>query len=780
MSQSGSGITYGIRLAAILLFTATGLAAQTVRGVVTEEGTGTPLQGALVLLVAPQGDSSSIGVLTDAAGEFVLSAPPGRWRVRADRIGHRSVHSAPFRVAAGDELYIPLESPVEAVSLAALQVSTASRGCSRGPGRGDAVATIWNEARKALESVYWAREQDLVRFETVVYQRDLDPKTLEVRAEQSERRDASGRRPFSSLDPLLLADRGYVQQTDSGTYYFAPDEQVLLSSVFLDGHCFSLRSAPAQPDLIGLAFEPLGRGRQVDIAGLLWLDAATHELRFLEFRYADIPLDVDTHNLGGRVDFQRLPSGAWIPRRWWIRMPEIEIRNIRRLGLALDRQVLTGIRERGGEVLAVETRGRGRIENLDRPRVQGTVYDSTRAGPLARAEVFLVGTDLAARTDEHGRFLLSSGSGDYQLAFRHPRLDSLGFHPPSTPISMREGVVRQVRLAVPSQRSIVASACREPGGAVVGGIVRDGHGRSVPTARVLLAWRSMVGQISERVAETNSRGHFAFCDAPTGTPLFARAVHDGLTSEPVDTEAEPTGVGWTELRIDTLRTGRLAGRVTDQATGAPVADATIHVRRTGLTTRTDSDGAFLLAGGPQGARVLEVEHIAYGVRSETFRIRADSTVSLHVAMTADAIVLEPLNVTVTRRYTSPGLDGFYARLGGAQGRFVTAEQIDQRKPGQLSDILREVPGLEVNCGMASVVSSGCMIRFERAQALGQTCPVQFFLDGSSVSKEMVETMRPEEIAGIEVYNGLSGVPPAFRRGRDTRCGVVAVWLKARP
>jgi len=96
--------------------------------------------------------------------------------------------------------------------------------------------------------------------------------------------------------------------------------------------------------------------RVIDIQGTMWLDAATSELRRLDFEYENLDLDVDTRQLGGTVEFARLPSGAWIVRDWAIRVPIIEQGPARRTagGRRLaPKRILTGIDEGGGQVTAV-------------------------------------------------------------------------------------------------------------------------------------------------------------------------------------------------------------------------------------------------------------------------------------------------------------------------------------------------------------------------------------------------------------------------------------------
>jgi hypothetical protein len=78
--------------------------AQTVRGVLREEGTGGPIGGAFIVLLDEDGGrpGRDIGTLTDDDGRFQLRAPePGRYRLRAERIGFKSTLSEVIELEAG-------------------------------------------------------------------------------------------------------------------------------------------------------------------------------------------------------------------------------------------------------------------------------------------------------------------------------------------------------------------------------------------------------------------------------------------------------------------------------------------------------------------------------------------------------------------------------------------------------------------------------------------------------------------------------------------------------
>src|SRR5690606_23537360 len=74
-------------LSGLLLLGGTSLAAQTVRGVLTEEGSARPISGALVLLLDADGRQAS-GSLTDEQGRYQIRASAaGRYTLRIQRIG---------------------------------------------------------------------------------------------------------------------------------------------------------------------------------------------------------------------------------------------------------------------------------------------------------------------------------------------------------------------------------------------------------------------------------------------------------------------------------------------------------------------------------------------------------------------------------------------------------------------------------------------------------------------------------------------------------------------
>jgi hypothetical protein len=93
--------------------------------------------------------------------------------------------------------------------------------------------------------------------------------------------------------------------------------------------------------------------------------------------------------------------------------------------------------------------------------VAGTVFDSTRAAPLAGAVVRLAGTGHTATTDASGAFRIGEvPAGRYQVEFGHPRADSLQWKPDAAEVAVAEGE-SAVHLSLPRRAAPVFVAGRD-------------------------------------------------------------------------------------------------------------------------------------------------------------------------------------------------------------------------------------------------------------------------------------------------------------------------------
>src|SRR3954451_6937155 len=525
------------------LLSATPLAAQAVQGRLVQPD-GAPVAQTLVSLVDSAGRSVGTA-LTDRQGGFTLRAPaPGRFTLRAERVGYALTESPAFRLAAGETVQQRLVSNDRRASLAEIVAVGAARRCTVRPGEGEQTAAVWNEARKALSAAAYGQRERLFRYRVAQFQRDLDPNSGRVLRETRSEQATVAAHPFASPPAAELSARGWIQTTEAGTLYYGPDAAVLVSDEFLNDHCMRLEDdrSVAGDSLVGVAFEPVGGRRQPDVRGVLWLHRATAELRRVEYVYTSLPEGVANRRLGGTVEYARLDDGPWIVRRWSIRMPQLEVQQGARttpgrggeIYTAYERARLFAIREDGGEVLSTTARSGGAaLAEAQAASVEGVVWDSTRAAPLAGARVFVSGTPLEAVTDSAGRFRIEGlRGGTYTVAFSHYRLGPATVAVRTATVAAEPGATAQVRLAVPGLATVAAALCpatapAQPFRGVILGSIRGPEG-TVAGATVRATWSGGDGGFVATVADPS--GGFALCGVPEGEEVVLSA-------------GQPTGAG---------------------------------------------------------------------------------------------------------------------------------------------------------------------------------------------------------------------------------------------
>ncbi len=532
-------------LCALLTCLGSVLTGQTVRGSVYELATGEPVRGGFVLLIGEDG-AEVARVLTDALGRFTVVGPrSGRYRLKTVAVGRVGWESEVFELTVNEERTVDVTMSMLPVALPALVVE-ADRRCRVRPGAGVAAGELWDEARKALEAVVWTEREGTLRHRIVRYERELDPRSLEVRRHEESTREGVYRgSPFVTAAPQLLADRGYVRETLDGDWiYEAPDARVLLSEAFADLHCLAVERPHRQrPGLVGLTFEPV-RGRDlVDISGVMWLDAETAELRQLEFQYRSLPWDVDATHIGGQVRFRQLPDGPWMVEKWFIRMPQLGYRERQVLpsGLRGTEWVLIGLLEQGGWVDEVRSLAGTAVWYAPTARLQGVVTDEASGGSVRGATVYLLGTDRSAQTDGRGAFAMDSlAPGRYQVVVGHPALDAeRHIQPPrATTIGRGDTIRIDVRLRTPA--SMIGALCPTlpADSGVVAGLVRVAASGLPVTGAAVTAewsrWRQTGGVLQEERLGVEHRsdesGYYHVCGVPLDATITIRVTAPGSTA----------------------------------------------------------------------------------------------------------------------------------------------------------------------------------------------------------------------------------------------------------
>lgn len=514
------------------------LLAQTVTIRAVEDSTRRPLPGVVVRL--HQGSRILHTGLTRENGTVTLRAPaPGRYEITAARIGHEGFGPAAIDIAAGSQSQV-IVMPRDVRTLPPIVVTSASR-CAGGPGSA-AAAALWEEVRTALTANALTASEGRVTLDVVRFERDLTPDKVWLR-ERVIRRHLTTGQPFVAEHPDSLLRRGFVYKVADSLHYAAPDAALLLTDAFLEGHCFSARNDGPPGARLGLAFAPVpGRGLP-DVEGVLRIDEATRELRYLEFTFTRLGREEGLGGPGGRVEFQRLEDGSWIVKDWALSMPVVgRVRPVGQPDGPIERLRLLGWLEAGGRAAVRRAAEPSALASRTTSSVTGTVYDSLLDAPLVGAVVSIDGESdsLNVSTDATGRFVIVvPGAGPRLLRVTHEKLGVVA-DSSTREIVLTPGAPVDVTVSVPPigrfARTLCGGELGNPGQTGIIGIVRDATGQPREGVRVRASWFTAPGrnQYGRRDLDTRSvsRGLFTLCGLPpTGVTLELDGVKTSVRLE---------------------------------------------------------------------------------------------------------------------------------------------------------------------------------------------------------------------------------------------------------
>ena len=423
--------------------------------------------------------------------------------------------------------------------------------------------------------------------------------------------------------------------------------------------------------------------------------------------------------------------------------------------------------------------------------VTGVVRDSISRTPLAGAVVQLVAADGVERpgrtvmADSTGAFTISDvAEGRYALGFFHPMLDSLGLEPSLRQVSVGARQTVRIDLSTPSPARLRAAICGaqalgDSSGVVVG-IVRDARaGEPAAGAEVLGQWNEMsftatgvVRSTPRLVATTKETGWFALCNVPTGGMMALSASRGADSTDVVDLQVPADGFLRTDLYLGSARAadGRISGVVLSAAERRPVAGARVGITG-GPQTLANDRGEWTIVNAPLGTRTLEVRAVGYYPERRLVQVVAGAP-PLRIALPTLKAVLDTIRVTAAR-VQGARLAGFDQRRKTSLGRYLTPDDIARRNPIVTSDLLKNFPGLAVHRS-----ETGNAVVTMRSNFTDRCTPA-IYIDGYQVNmigpEDIDAYLRPQDIAGIEVYTG-TAVPPQFDPG-ISGCGSIAIWTK---
>ena len=310
-------------------------------------------------------------------------------------------------------------------------------------------------------------------------------------------------------------------------------------------------------------------------------------------------------------------------------------------------------------------------------------------------------------------------------------------------------------------------------------VVLDESGADpVPNATVIVRWTDSERARRSVREDVGAAGRLVLCAPRDARQATLWAEFADLSSE----EAVVAVVAGTvhdvalALRSGPLETGRLIGEVRDARTDDPVVAAVLSVPGREEVAETNRRGRFVLSGVPAGMRELTVRHLGYAPLSHVVEVSPGLTTEVDIGLVPDPVEMEPI-VATALRLRRLEIKGFYERKYWGElvgtGTFYTAEDIDRRRPVEISHMVADESGIRLKCNMRR---TDCrLVNTRLSSPVTGDCPLAFYVDGMpGRGMRLDDFVRPVEIAGLEIYKGLASGPAEFP---SSRCGLVVVWTK---
>jgi hypothetical protein len=187
---------------------------------------------------------------------------------------------------------------------------------------------------------------------------------------------------------------------------------------------------------------------------------------------------------------------------------------------------------------------------------------------------------------------------------------------------------------------------------------------------------------------------------------------------------------------------------------------------------TDDSGSFDMRGIPPGITVFSVRRLGYEAATFTAMLKEGKAHRVTFVLTEVATSLAGVKVE-EKVAPSSWLSLFEKHRSNNRGTFFTRKDIERRQARTASDILRVVAGVSVantRMGPQLVMTRGAGAR---------RCFPQLYVHTTPYSG-MIDDFSADDVEAIEVYNGISEVPPDLNTMGRPICAAVVIWTREPP
>ena len=217
-------------------------------------------------------------------------------------------------------------------------------------------------------------------------------------------------------------------------------------------------------------------------------------------------------------------------------------------------------------------------------------------------------------------------------------------------------------------------------------------------------------------------------------------------------------------------TAKLVGTITDTS-GVPLSRAEIWlVAGSTLRTISNDSGKFELPGLPVGSITLGVRRLGYESATFTAVLKAGKTHRATFPLSPSAHSLAEVKVQDT---VSSWLSAFEEHRSMHRGTFITRRDFERDNLRIATDILRRVPGVQV-----VPTRSGTAVQMMRGFGV-RRCTPQLYVHETPYSGNF-DDFTPDDIEALEVYVGISEIPPDLITMGRPICAAIVIWTREPP
>ena len=227
--------------------------------------------------------------------------------------------------------------------------------------------------------------------------------------------------------------------------------------------------------------------------------------------------------------------------------------------------------------------------------------------------------------------------------------------------------------------------------------------------------------------------------------------------------------------------GQVDGLVRDTL-GVGISGVEVLVVETGARTSTSSEGRFSFRGLPDSGVTLEARKAGYRPASAVVELRAGTLGTTILVLLPDdpdvpgvaaglgAGIGRPDRYGNTTRY-----DAFFRRQRTGTGAFITRDQIDRMSAFNTFELLRGVPGVQVEAGTVSFPRCGAGPDVVAVYIDGERQRAPAGRGNAAAVAEMLSRVSAPQVEMVEVYRGVSELPEEFR---ENACAAIGIWTRA--